>query len=102
MTTTKEIENVTWPMSCAGRPSGIAVYRLVNTMNNALPMTISGVASGNSIKEFDARLVRPRHLVRPTAIAAPIGVAMSSVRTPSVRLLVRASRSDGSCATDEN
>ena len=34
-------------------------------------------------------------------MAVPNGVAMSRVSSPSCRLFVSASRSDGSCATDE-
>src|SRR5258705_8442068 len=63
-------------------------------------MTISGVASGSSIRLFAARLDRRRQRVRPSAIATPSGVATSVVRSASHRVLDRARRRLGSPTTE--
>ncbi len=53
-----------------------------------LPMTISGVASGRSIKPFAGRWCVPRQRVNPSASATPSGVATSIVMIASRRLLL--------------
>ena len=100
ITTTYDTENVMWPSSIAGRPSGMLVYRLSNTRNSIAPITISGVDSGTSISRFDARAVRPRQRASPSASPTPSGVAISIVSAASVRLLIIAWRRAGSWNSD--
>src|SRR5690349_24188289 len=76
------------------------VYRLVNTRYSALPITISGVASGSSMSPLAARLVRPFHRASPSASATPSGVATRVVSSASWTVLDSASRRLGSSATE--
>ncbi len=75
------------------------VNRLMNTRNSAVPITISGVTSGNSIKKFAEPDPRPRQRARPSASATPIGVAISMSANASFRVCATAPRRSGSVNT---
>ena len=100
ITTTKEMEKVTWPRIWAVVPVPTKVNRSVKTSRSATPMTISGVTSGKSMRKFELPDPRPCQRAKPIARSTPIGVAMTTSATASLRLWTSASRRVGSCQTE--
>src|SRR5258706_10512555 len=88
------------PRSWVVNPRGTPVYTWVNTKNRATPMTISGVTSGKSISAFDALESRPLQRCRPMAMATPIGVVISMLRTASFTEFFSGCTKVSSCHTD--
>jgi hypothetical protein len=54
------------------------------------------------MRKFPPIATRPRHLARPSAIATPIGVAISIVSAASFELCRTALCRVGSCSTDRS
>src|SRR5215207_10042847 len=100
ITTTYEIENVTWPSICAGVPKGTNVKMWVKTSRSETPMTISGVTRGKSMRKFEGFDPQPNQRARPMARSTPIGTAMITSAAASFRLWTAACRSVGSCQTE--
>src|SRR6201999_4142504 len=95
ITTTNEIENVTWPTTWAVVPRWIKLNgtsdSCVNTTSSDTAITISGVTSGTSISELAAPEPRPRQRARPSASSTPSGVAIAMSSAASSTLWISAS-----------
>ena len=93
MTTTNEMQNITWAMTMVPKPR--LTPRLRNRASSEAPSTTSGVAIGRKMVRFVA--VRPRNRCRASAkaIIVPRTVATSVARTPIFRLFARAGQTSG-------
>jgi hypothetical protein len=100
--TTKEIENVTCPRSCAVVPSSTNRKRWTKVRKRAVPITISGVTIGNRLAKRAEPAPRPRQRVSESASATPRGTAMTIAREASSRLWKSASRREGSFRTESS
>src|SRR3954468_21126111 len=100
ISTTQEIENVTWPITCAGVPSPTNENADVNSRNIPTANTSSGVTSGSGISTLAVPDPRPRQRCSPTASAVPIGVATAIANPASTSECSSAVHSVGSWRTD--
>src|SRR5690349_15433292 len=100
ITTTNEIEKVTWPRIWARVPVCTKVKMWLKTSRSETPMTISGVTSGNSMMKLEVPEPRPRQRERPMASRTPIGTAISTSAPASLKLWTRECRRVGSCQTE--
>jgi hypothetical protein len=99
ITTTHDIENVTWPITCAVVPSPMNANEVVNSRNMPTAKTSSGITSGSSISTFTGPDPGPRHFCSPSASAVPSGVAISIVSAASSSDWPSAASSVGSWST---
>ena len=100
ITTTKEIEKVTWPRIWATVPVLMNVKMWLKTRRSDTPMTISGVTNGKSMMKLEVPEPRPRQRARPRASKTPIGTAMRTSAIASLKVCTRACERVGSCQTE--
>ena len=87
ITTTYDTENVTWPSSIAGRPSGIDRVQVVeDEEQHRCPSRSRASPAGSASAGSTPARSRPRQRASPSASATPSGVAISIVSTASSRL----------------
>src|SRR5262245_14216151 len=100
ITTTNEIEKVTWPRIWATVPVWTKVKTWVKTRRSDTPMTISGVTNGKSMMKLEVPEPRPRQRASPRASKTPIGTAMRTSAPASLKLCTRECRRVSSCQTE--